>query len=690
MRALVMAVGMTWLGLAGTAAADDPQAKSVRIVVKDFEKVAGAERFDVLRRGIAESIQLALLPYDGYQIVARDVLWQHLGELNVPFTEYTPARLFREDVLQGVRADYVVSGSFVELGGNLSITMALRTVSGQQVASFPALRTTERELSARVGSLARRLVDHLSSVVGIKPRTVAVSCFVDKSPSPNAESAWRARDLAGLLARQLVGPRVTTIVDWDAADRVCGNPFASPNAAEPVDAIVTATVQLDGGSLTVSPEFQIDEKRRVRLPVLPVTGKVSEDYGRLRTQLVRRIGEYLAGGLSSTGAWTLLDLGSAIPDAATAVSRGQALREKDPKLALLYFYRALLAQPDHGEARYFAGVIQLKQRNFADAAGNFEKALDLSSGLPEGLKADALRGLAQALSGGSRYADAIRAYERAIQSTPQDIALYRELARVHMFMSNDSEADEWYQRAIRRDPRDVESLYGRGLLAVRSDNEEEASRLFLQALAVDASHEPSKNALADILASRAETAFEAGKRDVALAETEQELTYRESPSAYARRALYRTLLAAPHERDRYLDGIKDYRRALDLLSKMPVQGLRAPVTLNITELYIMTGQYEEARGWATLALREITDSPASLTTARYLLVVAKILAGDVHDADLDRLRADLKQYGPSPGWNFDPLMNFFSAQSMIEEPQRKAILELSDEVRKAPRPGRPS
>jgi tetratricopeptide (TPR) repeat protein/TolB-like protein len=669
---------------------EETQAKAVRIVVTDFEKIAGAERFDVLRRGIAESIQISLLPYDNYHVVVRDALWLQLAELNVPFAEYSPARLFREDVLKSMKVDYVVGGSFVELGGNLNITTTLRTVSGQTIVSFPSLRTTERELSSRIGTLARRIVESLSPVVGYKPRTIAVSCFINKSLSGDTESAWRARDLAGVLARQLVGPRGTTIIDWDAGDRVCTNPFAAPSAMEPVDAIVTATVRLDAGLLTVSPEFLIDDKRRSRVSVLPVVARVSEDYGRLRSQLTRRVAEYIGGGLSSAGTWKLLEPGLATFDPVTAVSHGKDLQERDPKLALLYFYRALLTRPEHGEARYFAGAIQLRQRSFDDAAEHFERALDTQSGLPEVLKAEAYRGLAQAQRGGGRFADAIRTYERALQSMPDNTELYRDLAVVYMFTGNYSQADETFRQALLRNPRDVESLHGRGVLASRSDDEEQARDFYLKALAVDPDHESSKAALADIAASRAEIAWEAGKQDVAMAETDQELSYRPSAQAYARRALYRTERALPHEQDRYLEGIKDYQRALGLLGKIPAPGLRGAIMLNITELYVMTSQYEEAQRWATRALREITDSPVSLTMARYLLVVSKILATEEHDADLERLRTDLRQHGASASWNFTPLTNFAASAPSIGEQSRQEVLTLSDEVKRAVRRGRAS
>jgi tetratricopeptide (TPR) repeat protein len=453
-----------------------------------------------------------------------------------------------------------------------------------------------------------------------------------------------------------------------------------PAASERADAVVTGTVRIERGLLVIAPELFIVQTRS-RIPILPLSDKVSE-YPALRAQLSRRVGEYLSGGLSTDGKWVLTDLASSTLDATTALARGKAVSQENPGLARLFFYRVLTLQPDSAEAMYFIGSGQLGQRRFSDAVLYFQKTLMPGARLPEELRVAAYLGLGQALSGIGNYPDAIKAYESAVQAKPDDPSLYRELARVYIFENHFSDADEYFRRAIDKEPRDIESYYGRGLMALRRNGEDDAVGFFRQALAIDSTHESARGALADVFARQAAKNAIAKQWDAAIAEVNEELLYRESARAYFLRGYY-NVEAAKGDQDRYRAAIKDNQRALDLMGKNPVLGLRTPIMLNTTELHLLTKQYDEAKVWATRSLREVTE-PSGRTIARFLLVVAKILSQEEYAEDQKRLRNDLKETGARSSWNFGTLEALLRADKTIGDAERQAALALSAEAKGTP------
>ena len=73
------------------------------MVIEDFSKLEGDDRFDFLGRAIVELIQVGLLPYeDQVQVISRSPLWKALDEMAVARAEYSESRIFKQQVYEYV------------------------------------------------------------------------------------------------------------------------------------------------------------------------------------------------------------------------------------------------------------------------------------------------------------------------------------------------------------------------------------------------------------------------------------------------------------------------------------------------------------------------------------------------------------------------------------------------------------
>jgi tetratricopeptide (TPR) repeat protein len=170
------------------------------------------------------------------------------------------------------------------------------------------------------------------------------------------------------------------------------------------------------------------------------------------------------------------------------------LARKDAKAALQHFDRGAEQQPSDPAALVGRGRAFLALNRDADAAAAFEAATVADPSLTDlrrQVEVLKFRGLQQTI-GAAREAvqagkpdEAVRAYERAIASSPDSPFLYRELAIAERQKGDADAALEHFRKAVALDPSDARSLEQIGDLLDSRDDHEGAAKAFNEANAIE-------------------------------------------------------------------------------------------------------------------------------------------------------------------------------------------------------------
>lgn len=136
----------------------------------------------------------------------------------------------------------------------------------------------------------------------------------------------------------------------------------------------------------------------------------------------------------------------------------RALQEGRLDAARKHCGKALKAEGDRFEVLQLAGVIELTQQHWAEAARHLEQACKQRPGRPE-----ALAQLAFAYKNGGRASDAMAALRRALDVQPDNVQLRCELGRLAADTGDYDAAYEAFSAAHARVPREPAILYFLGL-----------------------------------------------------------------------------------------------------------------------------------------------------------------------------------------------------------------------------------
>jgi tetratricopeptide (TPR) repeat protein len=168
------------------------------------------------------------------------------------------------------------------------------------------------------------------------------------------------------------------------------------------------------------------------------------------------------------------------------------------------FEAAIAQAPSFDNAWNELGVVHFELEEYERAEAAFRQAIAIRPDF-----AAAWSNLGRSLAAHGAYMEAVGAYIRARDADPSDRVTRLRLAIAQRRSGDAPAAIATYQALVRDEPRYVSAWYNLGLTLAAEEREEEASRAFRNALAIDPEHRSSLISLGrlDVSAGRLEDAI---------------------------------------------------------------------------------------------------------------------------------------------------------------------------------------
>lgn len=672
----VAALAVAALFAASSEAQDAGAARRLRVAVAEFAKLSGNARFDFLQAGIPGVLGSSLLAKERLAPIGPGALSATLARHGLSSKSRFPLSEPRRELAQDI--DYVLQGSYFEFQGRLVLNASLVDVRTNREFKLGQVTMDEKRIVPGIEAMAASVVAALEKQgEGARTRSLAVSCFDDRSPAATEASRLVRRDLALFLTGELGARRGVRVAEWAKVEKTCDNPLRDNALARQldVDAIISGWFSVENDTLRVFLMLYIREyDARFELPKLE--GPVAR-YLQLKVELGRKVDATLSGALGSEGEWRIAELGRTTQPEEN-LRRGRELYEKgDLDLATLHLERAA-ASGSAPDAHYYLGLVQSKQRKFEQAAANLEHYVKLR---PQSGAAHRALGLAYA--GLRKYDAAIAAYERALMSDPNVQGVYVEIGNVYFFQGKFDDARRYYLEAVKREPDDSAASFNLGLVAERQGNDGEAIRMYRNALRINSKDANARRSLAWLHHKRGEEAYDKENYTLAISEFTEEIASQPAAPGYYGRAVSRAFLALQQPKPDYGEAIRDYEEAVRRSAGVAADSwYRRSALMNLTESYILSERFGEAREQALQTVKETRDDPRDRRISRYLLIASQVLSGADYITELALLRRDIADAKDKiSGWNFAMLDRFYRESASISEQRRGLLLEITREFK---------
>ena len=156
-------------------------------------------------------------------------------------------------------------------------------------------------------------------------------------------------------------------------------------------------------------------------------------------------------------------------DAAAECEAGHRQLQAGQSLeAQLCCQRLLEADPNHAPALHLMGLIALK-------AGQYELAVEwIVRAIAQVAQPDYLASLGTTLSRQGRHEEALKAFDKAVQLTPDNATLWKEMGGALLGLQRYDHALLSFQHVLKLDPRDQDAAYKSGVLLHDAGRNEEA------------------------------------------------------------------------------------------------------------------------------------------------------------------------------------------------------------------------
>lgn len=148
-----------------------------------------------------------------------------------------------------------------------------------------------------------------------------------------------------------------------------------------------------------------------------------------------------------------------------------------------FFQNALHDEPSSAEALYGIGSVQLKQEKLADAKESFTSAARARARYPDTLP-NAWNNLGIIATHEDRMADAVRYFQKAVQTNPGYVVAIVNLGNAYREVKEWTRAQETLQQAVHLAPADAEANYSLGMVYAQSEDSEHARMYLLKALQI--------------------------------------------------------------------------------------------------------------------------------------------------------------------------------------------------------------
>lgn len=443
---------MTFLYSEETIGSSQHSSVGVRLMITDFEKIGGHERFDGLRQALPEMVAVSLIPFDQIYIITRKELWRALNNSKAQ-EDTKPDAIFEPENIDAVKYDYILRGEFLELNNKLVLSGSLKKF-GQRSAQRIEVQVEAEQLFSGVRTFSRKIAKLIfeQDSQGRSVSTATIACFEDRSRRKSDESMWIGSDLSGALKILLPGNYKGELEDYNDTKPPCNLKTNSVEILRKSDVglIVGGFYQMQDDYLIVTPSIYIvNDNIQLDLPSLKGT---RDDYLILKEQVVVSLSETLNLLLSETSLQEVKLIAETKPDQEQLVLKGKRLlSENKTDLALFYLKNATGFRANTNtnprliaEAHYLVGQTRLRRGQMQRAINRFEAALEADD-----TYTIAHAGLGDTFLKMNMIKEARVAYERAVLEAPKVAAFHRKLGNVYYQEKKYLDASMFYENALR-------------------------------------------------------------------------------------------------------------------------------------------------------------------------------------------------------------------------------------------------
>jgi tetratricopeptide (TPR) repeat protein/TolB-like protein len=665
--------------------------RRVTLAVGDFEMVGAEEQYEFLERGFAELVHVALLRFKEVEVIARGELWRALRELRVPRAEYGEGRIFANDILDHVGVELVLSGEYFERLDRLQVIANIERRQGEAgeadwIKTGASIR--KNHILQDIGVFAVRIVKAMEQG-GLLPasaiRLVGIRCLVLVGDSSLEEGMIFARDLALSLASQ-ISSRTSMLAEL-TEDEVnsCGSRSEPTPPSDDEDAVVSGTLTFDRDHLMARPTLSIPGTDS-NISVPAVEGSKG-NYGLFKTRVIENVELVIDAGQTEEGRHALTNLYDGELTTGELVERGKNWLDRNERsLALLFFEQALAtsggAVPD---AFYHIGAIRASQGRASEAIEAYQAAIEADPHMW-----GAHTGLAEAYTAENRYSEALAIYRRLLElSDPSldKVRVRRELGRLYWILGKYDEARAAFNEVLSKEPEDVDALQALAELARRQRQWRDAVTYLERALETFPEDDPRRARMEDDLVAATEAwsdeAWRAGDYEAGIRAIDRGIRVKPRAVTYFYRALLSARVATQEGGRNYEGAIKDYRMALE---RGLSQTRERDALLNLTELYILSGEYDNALRLTEKAFDQARhDTRESELVAATLEGIARTLTGEAPSTafgHLEQLKMQEERSSFGFHWCVDMLKSYMTKLT-LDSHRRDAIVRVLEDIEEA-------
>ena len=180
------------------------------------------------------------------------------------------------------------------------------------------------------------------------------------------------------------------------------------------------------------------------------------------------------------------------------------MQQDNFRVAELIFQDILKTHPDHAQSHYMLGLAKYCTGDVNAAITHVEDALKSDEAEAEwycnyGIMLNELQ----------RYDDAVKAYDKAIETDPEYPNSYWNMAHAHWLNGDYEKAEASARKGTEMDPNTAEAWLNLGTAQIKLDKRDEALESWEKALAINPDFVPALNNMGNILR-------ETGKLDEAI------------------------------------------------------------------------------------------------------------------------------------------------------------------------------
>ncbi len=629
-------------------------AKTACIGIQDFDVSSSFSQSQILSTALPGMLQAALVKYyPSIRFIPSEELWRAVHELYTEPDQWVPANLANPEVLRKVGANYILRGSLEARQGGVQLFGEIVSLSEEEEVPWQSgsLQTTffaERQMFDAVSSLATMVVQRLAEEERLNywPRLFVTTVFCDVS-EPAGPTSLYASDLPKALAergRSADAVTMNFIESGECASEANAEEVARSNGD--ADAVLTGSVkQMSGGSVSLNAQVFIRELKTWR--TLPVGPDADASYLEQKAVLIDRFGQFLEAAVFEDGRWDsdILNTPRRVPALLDKAKQLVDLGDLDAAEFLLA--DALSIDVHSADAYHLLGLVQFQRSRVGAAVEQQRKAIEERSEFPEAYLA-----LGDALVAQGDYEGAEEAYAKLPDSVEAHVAL--------------------------------------GNLASFQGDTKGAIAQFRQALGIEPENVAVRSRLADFYYDSAQESL--GKSEYGAAYNYFDEAIRTDPTSKADRYFWRAYASAyvqnAEAESDYQLAIGDLRKALDIFAsgQDPDFSRVGPAHMNLLELYVISGEYENAiklgQEFLTLDALSPYRSSEELVIVPFHIVLSQILSSQPHQEALEQLRAQIDSSATAPsGWDFSLLEKYLDEkQPSLSAEQVQAIQDIKSRV----------